>query len=277
VDAKFEAAANAIVGGDLTTLDRLIRESPQLVRARSGRPHRATLLHYLAANGVENERQKSPQNAVELARVLLQASSEVDAVATMYGGQQTTMNMLVSSGHPAQAGVQCALVETLLDFGAAIEGVTGATEGSPLLTALAHGYLGAAETLAKRGANTDSLVAAAGLGRLWAAAQQLPNSTSEDRHRALALAAQHGHAEVVRLLLDAGEDPNRFNPRGFHGHSTPLHQAASYGHEAVVRLLMERHARLDLEDTIYHGTPIGWAHDAGHAAIEAYLIGYESS
>jgi len=277
VDTKFEAAADAIISGDLTTLDRLIGASPQLVRARSTRPHRATLLHYLAANGVENERQKSPQNAVNVAGVLLEADSEVDALAAMYGGRQTTMNMLVSSGPPAQAGVQSALVETLLDFGAAIEGVAGATEGSPLLTALAHGHLAAAETLAKRGANTNSLVVAAGLGRLSAAAEWLPNSTSEDRHRALALSAQHGHAEIVRLLLDAGEDPNRFNPRGFHAHSTPLHQSACYGHEAVVRLLIERHARPDLEDTIYHGTPLGWAQHAGHTAIEAYLIRCERS
>ena len=32
------------------------------------------------------------------------------------------MALLVSSCHPAQAGVQVALTETLLDFGASIEG-----------------------------------------------------------------------------------------------------------------------------------------------------------
>jgi ankyrin repeat protein len=39
----------------------------------------------------------------------------------------------------------------------------------------------------------------------------LPSTDAEVRHRALSLAAQHGHAEIVRLLLDAGEDPNRYN------------------------------------------------------------------
>jgi len=273
VDANFEVAADALVAGDFVTLAQLIRESPELVRARSSRPHRATLLHYLAANGVEGERQKSPKNAVEMARLLLNAGAEVDALATMCGGEQTTMNMLVSSGHPAQAGVQDALLETLLDFGAAIEGVGG----SPLITALAHGCRGAAETLAKRGANTENLVAAAGLGRLSAATHWLPNASSEDRHRALALAAQHGHVEIVRLLLDAGEDPNRYNPRGFHGHSTPLHQAVIYGHHDVVRLLLERNARLDIEDTVYHGTPLGWAKHAGQTTMEQYLVGCEKS
>jgi ankyrin repeat protein len=276
VESNFEAAADALVSGDLATLQRLIGASPDLVRARSSRPHRATLLHYVAANGVEDERQKSPKKAVEMARLLLSAGAEVDALATMYGGEQTTMNMLVSSAHPAEAGVQEALVDTLLDFGAAIEGVGNAGE-SPLIIALAHGYLGAAETLAKRGANTDSLTAAAGLGHLSAATRWLTNTTSQDRHRALALAAQHGHVEIVRLLLDAGEDPNRYNPKGFHGHSTPLHQAALYGHSEVVQLLVERRARLDIEDTVYHGTPLGWAKHAGQTGMEEYLLRCEHS
>jgi ankyrin repeat protein len=277
VDHKFEAAADAVVRGDEAALSGLIRESPQLIEARSSRPHRATLLHYLAANGVEEERQKSPKNAVEMARLLLTAGAEVDALADMYGGRQTTMNMLVSSAPPAQAGVQNALIETLLDFGAAIEGVEGGKEAAPLITALAHGHRGAAETLAKRGASSQNLVAAAGLGRLSTATQLLPTSTAEERHRALALAAQHGQVEIVRLLLDAGEDPNRYNPPGFHGHSTPLHQAVIYGHEAVVRLLVERHARRDIKDSAYHGTPLGWAEYAGQNAIEEYLLGCEGS
>jgi len=275
VDANFELAADALVNGDLATLTQLIRQSPEIVRTRSGRPHHATLLHYIAANGVEDERQKSPQNAVEMARLLLTAGAEPDALATMYGGEQTTMNMLVSSAPPAQAGVQEALVETLLDFGAAIEGK--GSGASPLIAALAHGHRSAAETLARRGADTDNLAAAAGLGRLSAVTHLLPISTSEGRHRALALAAQHGHLEIVRLLLDAGEDPNRYNPPGFHGHSTPLHQAVIYGHHDVVRLLLERHARLDIQDTVYHGTPLGWAKHAGHTAIEEYLVLCEHS
>ncbi len=113
------------------------------MRARSTRithydppVHRTTLLHYVAANGVEGYRQKTPKNAVEIATALLQGGAEVDALADMYGGYYTTMSMLVSSCHPAKAGVQVALVETLVDFGAAVEARGSAKWGSPLMTAL---------------------------------------------------------------------------------------------------------------------------------------------
>jgi ankyrin repeat protein len=139
------------------------------------------------------------------------------------------------------------------------------------MTALAFGYRATAGTLAKRGAPVNSLPAAAGLGRLEDAARLLPAADPAARHAALALAAQHGHADVVRLLLDAGEDPDRYNPEGHHSHSTPLHQAVWADHLEVVRLLVARGARLDIKDTIYGGTPLEWAVHGGRTAIADYL------
>ncbi|HUA83222.1 MAG TPA: ankyrin repeat domain-containing protein [Bryobacteraceae bacterium] len=260
----FESAVEALISGEAVTLASLLGENPELARARSARAHRATLLHYLAANGVEDERQKTPENAVEMAAMLLRAGAEVDATAWMYGGEQTTLCMLVSSVPPAKAGVQIALVDLLVDFGARVD-------GPALMTALAHGYADAAEALVRRGARADNLAAAAGLGRIEEAVRMLPESNAETRHRALALAAQHGRAEILKLLLDAGEDPSRYNPAGYHAHSTPLHQAALAGHEAAVRLLVERGARLDVEDTVHHGTPLGWAIYGGRDAVAEYL------
>ena len=277
----FESAVEAVVNGDLATLQTLLRDHPELIRARSTRKtphdpplHGARLLHYVAANGVEGHRQKTPPNAVEIARTLLEAGAEVDAMAGMYGGQYATMSMLVSSAHPAKAGLQAPLTDLLLDFGAAIEGRGSELWKSPLMTALAFGYLDTAAALVRRGARIPTLAAAAGLGRLDDAIRLLPEADALDRHRAIALAAQHGHVEIVRLLLDAGEDPNRYNPEGNHGHSTPLHQAAFAGHEDVVRLLVEHGARLDIRDTVWHGTPAGWALHSGkpkQLAIAAYL------
>lgn len=280
---RFESAVEAVVHGAVPELERLLHEHPELVRARSTRVthfdppvHGATLLHYVAANGVEAHRQKTPPNAVEVAKLLLQNGAEVDALADMYGGQCTTMSMLVSSAHPAKAGLQVALVEALLDFGASVEAQGAGPWRSPLMTALAFGYRDAAEALVRRGARVDNIAAAAGLGRMAEVHRLLPASDAESRRRALALSAQHGRADVVRMLLDAGEEPSRYNPEGNHAHSTPLHQAVWAGHDSVVRLLVERGARLDMRDTIYHGTPLDWAIHGGRTGIERYLRARET-
>ena len=117
----------------------------------------------------------------------------------------------------------------------------------------------------------ETLAAAAGLGRLEDAARLLPAADSRSKQIALVLAAQHGWAGVIQLLLAAGVDPNRYNPDGFHSHSTPLHQAISSDHLDVVRLLVDSGARLDIKDTIYHGTPLGWANYLRRTAIADYL------
>ena len=267
---RFETAVEAIVSGDVATLGAMLQAHPELVRARSMRRHGATLLHYVAANGVEGARQKTPANGVEVARMLLDAGAEVDALADMYEAKCTTMSMLVSSSPPAEAGLQAALAETLLDYGAALEG-PGSNWQSALMTALTFGFLGTAETLAKRGGPADTLPAAAGLGRLDDAVRLLPGADPAARHVALALAAQLGHPAIVELLLDAGEDADRYNPDGYHSHATPLHQAVSSDRADVVTLLVERGARLDIRDTIYHSTPLGWATYLGRAAIAEYL------
>jgi len=275
---RFETAVEAVVSGNLAGLRQLLRAHPDLVQARSRRVtcfdppmHRATLLHYIAANGVEGYRQRTPKNAVEVAKTLLQAGAEVDALADMYGGQCTTLSLLVSSCHPAEAGLQIALTETLLDFGASIEGAGKGRWVSPLMTALVFGYRDAAETLVKRGARVNDLALAAGLGRFNEACHLLPSADAESRHRALALAAQLGHTDVVRLLLDAGENPDRYNPGGLHSHATPLHHAALNGHAAVVELLVDRGARLDIKDTIYQSTPIGWAEHGEQSEVAKFL------
>ncbi len=268
----FEAAVEAVINGDAALLSELLREHPELVTARSARVtklhppvHRATLLHYIAANGVEEPRQRTPENAVEIAKLLLNAGAEPDALADMYGAPRTTLSMLVSSTPPATAGLQVALVEALVDAGASVETQT------PLMTALAFGFGDTARALVRRGAKVDNLAAAAGLGMAELTARLLPDSDHPARHQALALAAQHGHAEAVRLLLDAGEDPNRFNPEGFHSHSTPLHQAALAGHAAVVRLLLARGARPGTEDKVWKSTAAGWARHGGRTEILAIL------
>ena len=119
--ANYEATADAVVSGDITTVSRLLRTHPDLVRARSTREHRSTLLHYVSANGVEDYRQKTPSNIVEIARLLLDAGADVNAASEAYGGGSTTLGLVATSIHPEQAGVQGALMELLLQRGASLE------------------------------------------------------------------------------------------------------------------------------------------------------------
>ena len=83
--STFEKAIDAIVAGDLATLTSLLREHPELTRARSTRQHHATLLHYVSANGVEDYRQRTPPNIVAIATLLLDAGAEVDALLRSHG------------------------------------------------------------------------------------------------------------------------------------------------------------------------------------------------
>ena len=277
---RFESAVDAVINGDLAALATLLEQDPDLVRARSTRvtnfdppEHQATLLHYVAANGVEGYRQRTPANAVEIAYRLLDAGAEPDALARLYGGECTTMTLLVSSDHPATAGVQLALVNALVDHGASVNAVGKGQWASPLRTALVFGFLDAADALVRRGASIDSVVEAAGLGRADDVRMLLPTASALERHQALALAAQNGQTEVVGVLLDAGEGPDRFNPEGFHAHSTPLHQAALSGRLDLVRLLVDRGARLDIHDTLWHSTPLGWALHGDRQDVAAFLRG----
>ncbi len=268
---EFESAVDAVVSGDVETLRSMLIADPELVRRRSERPHQATLLHYVAANGVEDERQRTPPNAIDVAKTLLDAGAEVDAVGDMYDAEATTMDMLVSSVHPAAAGLQSELAELLLDYGSDVN--RRAKHGqTPVMTALAFGYLDTAEVLARRGAWLG-LEALAGLGREHEVRDALPKADALSRHAALALAAAHGQTAVVALLLHAGEEPNRYNPVGYHAHSTPLHQAVAGDHLDMVKLLVERGARLDIRDAIYDGTPLDWAIYLKKDAIAAYLGG----
>lgn len=104
-DPAFERAVEDLLAGDIPALVGSLDRFPDLVVRRSHYGHRATLLHYLAANGVETYRQRVPRSASKIARVLVQRGADPLATANMYGGNRTTKGMLLSSSHPGEAGV----------------------------------------------------------------------------------------------------------------------------------------------------------------------------
>ena len=75
-DEQFELAVDAVVEGRITDLTDLLTTDPSLPVQRSAYGHRATLLHYAAANGVEIRRQVVPENAAVVAATLIAAGAD---------------------------------------------------------------------------------------------------------------------------------------------------------------------------------------------------------
>ena len=259
--SRFEAAADAIVGGDVATLKRLLREEPELIRARSTREHRATLLHYVSANGVEGYRQKTPKNIVAIAEILLNTGAEIDATAEVYGGGCTTLGLTATSVHPERAGVQEALLRTLLDHGANLEQPSIAGNGQSIVIAcLANGRPKTAEFLASRGARLD-LAAAAALGRLDIVKSFFDedgslkrNATKEQLQEGFRFACGCGRDDEVEFLLAKGVDMAAQSGDG----QTGLHWAVIGGHPETVKLLLRHNAPLEVKN-MYGGTVVDQA------------------
>ncbi len=259
--SRFESAVGAVVAGDIATLERLLGENPELIRARSTRRHGSTLLLYVGANGVEDYRQRSPKNAVTIAEMLLRAGADVNAVGEMYGGS-TTLGLVATSIHPLRAGVQEALIDTLLAHGASFDGSVAPdyTRGSIINACLANGRGEAAAYLAKRGARLD-LEGAAGVGHLDVVKSFFnedgslnANATREQMKSGFNWGCEYGRLDVVDFLLQRGIDVGER-----HRSETGLHWAAHGAHVEVVKLLLEWKAPVDVEDERWSGIPLQWA------------------
>ena len=257
-DAIFRRGVELLDAGDVAGLGAHLRQHPDLVRQHvvfegGNYFQHPTLLEFVAENPVRHG--TLPANIVDVTRAILAAGPSPSS-------RNETLMLVATGSVPRECRMQLPLIDLLCDY--------GADPNSAAQAAALHGELEAVNALIGRGARIDLPVAAA-LGRIDDARRLLAAASSADRHLALSLAADFGHVEIVRLLLDAGEDPNRYNPVGGHSHTTPLHQAAGAGHQEVVRLLVERGARLDLQDILWRSTPADWARHAGKTEIEAYL------
>ena len=234
----FERAADAVVAGDIDAVRQALDATPGLATARSARPHRATLLHYLGANGVEGWRQRTPPNAVAMTNLLIERGSDPNALCYTYRGgpDQTTLGLLTSSGHPVAAGLMLPIVNALARGGATLDGAYRVL--NDLYEARQRGE---SPTLADPAASEGALREAAGLNE----------------------------RDLVEWLLDAGVDVNAADATGV----TALHTAAINGRTDIADLLLVRGADAALRESTYDGTPAGWADAGGHPDLAEKLRG----
>ncbi|WP_421876945.1 hypothetical protein [Marinoscillum sp.] len=113
LDKTFEEAVDLLVVGDMDGLTQLLRADPKLVHQQSAYPHQATLLHYCANNGVETERQRVPQNLVEVVNVLIDAGADKQAKMKVYQSEYTPYELAATSTHVKAAGLEKALLKAL--------------------------------------------------------------------------------------------------------------------------------------------------------------------
>ncbi|XP_045861685.1 ankyrin repeat and SAM domain-containing protein 1A isoform X7 [Meles meles] len=93
------------------------------------------------------------------------------------------------------------------------------------------------------------------------------NAKNNDNETALHCAAQYGHTEVVKVLLEELTDPTMRNNK----FETPLDLAALYGRLEVVKMLLNAHPNLLGCNTRKH-TPLHLAARNGHRAVVQVLL-----
>jgi ankyrin repeat protein len=263
-DPSLRFAVKAVQRGDVARLARLLDAEPRLLheRALGHEAYRQAtrfqyfrdpkLFWFIANNPTLKKRM--PDNMVEVAETMIARGVE-------QADLDYALELVMTSAMAREQKLQAPLVRCLMTAGAvasphAIDMTLGHWELEPVRLLLANGQPMTAPIAAAFGA-VDKLPAL------------LRSATSDEIQRALGLATINRQTEAARLALDAGADPNGFLP--VHAHSLPLHQAVLDENLPLMQLLVERGARIDVPDTLWGSTPLGWAIHQNKARARAWL------
>ena len=262
LDALFQQAVSAIDAGDLALLERLLAAHPELLRERLEKPgrwliektgkatagffRRPYLLWFVAEDPVRNGR--LPANIAAVARAIIDTARRA-RVASLPEQLDYALTLVAWSWIARDAGVQIALIDALVDAGAN-------PAGNPD-NALVNQNFAAAAHLVARGAPL-TLATALSLERWDDARRLIPPASPREKQFAFILTALNGRAEGLRLMLPAGVELNGVS-EGLYSHAPALHHAVWSGSLDAVQVLVEAGADLNRTDSIYDGTPLGWA------------------
>jgi hypothetical protein len=280
----FQQALVAIDASDLSALQRLLHEHPELATTRLEHPGewlrsrvgsalddffaRPYLLWFVAEDPVRAD--ALPSNICQVAETII-AVARRERPDLLQEQLDYALTLVSWSWVAARCGVQLDLIDTLIDAGAAPAGNAN--------NALVNRHVAAAERLIARG-GTLTLAAALCLER-WNELPALAEGASASQCQfALVLAALNGNAKAIAWMLANGADLNAPS-ESLYSHGTPLHHAVSSGALDAVRVLVDAGADLARTDTAWGGTPLCWAQhyieervpgrEAEYAAIAAFL------
>ena len=266
-DPDFQHAIRLIDAGDCAELAAFLDAHPRLLveavpvadDAAGAYFANPKLIWFVAENPVRND--ALPVNIADVVHTIVRVARK-QAVAEFNADLDYTLALVASGRVAREAGVQSALIEALIDVGADADRAVTA--------ALSHREIAAAECLLSCGAQL-TVQLAAGLGRHDDVERLAASADQQALQEALTLAAVTGSADAVKVLVQQGADPTRFNPANLHAHSTPLHQAIDSGSLVTVRALVEAGASPAARDKIFDGDALGWARHLGQTEIAGYL------
>uniref|UniRef100_A0A0A9WC50 Ankyrin repeat and KH domain-containing protein 1 n=1 Tax=Lygus hesperus TaxID=30085 RepID=A0A0A9WC50_LYGHE len=175
------------------------------------------------------------------------------------------------------------MVAVLLVKGANINAQTEETQETALTLACCGGFLEVANFLIKNGAEIElgastPLMEAAQEGHLDLVRYLLEanadvNAQTQTGDTALTYACENGHTEVAKLLLQYGADLEHESEGG----RTPLMKACRAGHLCTVKFLLSQNANVNKQTTNNDHTPLSLAAAGGHIAVVELLLAHSAN